>query len=266
MECIYIIIIILLILLIFIIYNNYYIKKICNNLEYFIYGEKTPNNKTILILGGIHGDEPAGSRAILQLMNDINTNINIKNIKLNNRLILIPHVNYCALQINKRSIPLIGDLNRKFPSSENYNENKLHPIIKQILKFTKEADFIIDFHEGWGYYKENNESIGSTITPTNTIISNQVADLVYNNLNKNITEDNKKFTILTNNTNLIQNTSGKYGKNIDIKNTFKYYANIINKNYILIETSGQNDIQELDIRINQARNIIDTILNYYNFI
>ena len=264
MECIYIIIIIILILLIFNIYNKYYIKKICNNLEYFIYGEKTPNNKTILILGGIHGDEPAGSRAILQLMDDINTNINIKNIKLNNRLILIPYVNYCALQINKRSVPLIGDLNRKFPSTENYNENKLHPIIKQILKFTKEADFIIDFHEGWGYYKENNGSIGSTISPTNTIISNQVTDLVYNNLNNNITEDNKKFTILTDDKNLIQNNTEKYGKNVDIKKTLRYYANIINKNYVLIETTGQNNIQELDIRIKQDRIVIDTILNYYN--
>jgi hypothetical protein len=264
MECIYIIII--LIILIFIIYNNYYIKKICNNLEYFIYGEKTPNNKTILILGGIHGDEPAGSKAILKLMNDINTNINIKNIKLNNRLILIPHVNYCALQINKRSIPLIGDLNRKFPSTENYNENELHPIIKQILNFTKEADFIIDFHESWGYYKENKGSIGSTITPTDNIISNQVSDLVYNNLNKNITEDYKKFTILTDDNNLIKNNPEKYGENIDIKTTFRYYANIIKKNYILIETTGQNDIQDLNIRTNQARIIIDTVLNYYNSI
>jgi hypothetical protein len=260
MECIYIIIIIILIILILLIFNNYYIKKICNNLEYFIYGEKTPNNKTILILGGIHGNEPAGSKAILQLMNDIN----IKNIKLNNKLILIPHVNYCALQINKRSIPLIGDLNRKFPLTENHNENKLHPIIKQILTFIKEADFIIDFHEGWGYYKENKGSIGSTITPTNTIISNQVADLIYNNLNNNIIEDNKKFIILTDDNNLIQNTPEKYGENIDIKNTLRYYANIINKNYVLIETTGQNDIQDLNIRTNQARNIIDTVLNYYN--
>jgi hypothetical protein len=261
MECIYIIIITIIILIIFNIYYKYNIKNICNNLEYFIYGEKTPYNKTILILGGIHGNEPAGSRAILQFMNEINTNKTKLN---NNRLILIPHVNYCALQINKRSVPLIGDLNRKFPSNENYNENKLHPIIKQILNFTKEADFIIDFHEGWGYYKENKGSIGSTITPTNTIISNQVADLVYNNLNNNIIEYNKKFTILTDDNYLIQNTSEKYGKNIDIKNTLRYFANIIKINYMLIETTGQNKIQDLDIRINQARIVIDTVLNYYN--
>jgi hypothetical protein len=244
-------------------YNAICLDKICNNLEYFNYGISTPDNKTILILGGIHGNEPAGSKAILQLMNDLNTNKTKLN---NNRLILIPYVNYCALQMNKRYITFIGDLNRKFPSTEKYDEDNLNPIIKKILIFIKEADFIIDFHEGWGYYKENNGSIGSTITPTNTIISKQVADLVYDDINTTIIDNNKKFTILTDDNNLIQSTPEKYGKNEDIKNTFRYYADIIKKNYILIETSGQNNIQDLDVRINQARNVIDTVLTFYESI
>ena len=255
-----IIIIVLLIITLFImfyLYCGYYLKEICDNLEYYYYGESMPDNKTILILGGIHGNEPAGSRAILQLMNDININkVKIKN----NRIIFIPNVNYCALQLDKRQVPFIGDLNRKFPISENYNENDLHPIIKEILIQIKQSDFIIDFHEGWGYYKDNNGSIGSTITPTNTDISNQVANLVYDNLNNTINDNKKQFTILIDNDN---NNSNKYGKNKDIKYTLRYYANLIKKDYILIETSGQNDVQDLDVRTSQARNVIDTVLNFY---
>ncbi len=259
----YITLIILIIIIIGLIYlyNAYYLKNICNNLEYFSYGTPTKNNKTILILGGIHGNEPSGSKAIVQLMNDINMNrVKIKN----NRLIFIPYVNYCALQMNKRLMPFIGDLNRKFPTTENYDEDDLHTIIKKILIFVKEADFVIDFHEGWGFYKQNNGSIGSTITPTNTNISNNIAELIYTNINNNIADDNKKFTILTDDDNLIKTNQNKYGKNNEIKNTFRYYANLIKENYVLIETSGQNNIQDLDIRISQARTVIDTVLDFYN--
>ena len=252
-----IMIIILLILTLFImfyIYCGYYLKNICDNLEVFNYGED--NKKHILILGGIHGNEPAGSLAIKQLMEEININ----NTELNNKIIFVPYVNYCALQLNSRQVPFIGDLNRKFPIIENYNEDKLHPIIKKLLVLVEKANFIIDFHEGWGFYKDKTGSIGSTITPTNTNISKNMADIVYTELNKNITDNNKKFTILIDK--LDDNLDkDKYSKNEDIKYTLRYYANLIKKDYILIETSGQDDIQDLDIRIAQARTVIDTVLN-----
>ena len=251
------IIVVIIVSLFFILLTDTYLNTICNNLEYFTYGQGTPTNKTILILGGIHGNEPAGSKAILQFMNDINTN---KTVLTNKRLILIPYVNYCALQMNSRFIPFIGDLNRKFPSVEKYNEDKIHPIIKKILIFFNEADFIIDFHEGWGYYKEGKGSVGSTITPINTDLSLNIADIVCDNINKTIIDNNKKFSVLIDDDNKIKSNPDKYGKNIDIKYTFRYYANLKKKNYLLIETSGQNDVQDIITRISQGRVVIDTVL------
>jgi hypothetical protein len=256
---IYLIILILLIIVIYFgfnFYTNSYINKICNNLEHYNYGVKTDTNKTILILGGIHGNEPAGSKAILSLMNDINTN----KTTIKHKLILVPYTNYCALQMNTRLMPQIGDLNRKFPTKIKYDENKLNPIIKKLLEFIKEADFIIDFHEGWGFYKENNSSIGSTITPANTELSMTLSDLIYNTLNNNINENNKKFTILIDDNNKIKTDTNKYGKNVDIDGTLRNYVNLLNKDYLLIETSGQKNIQPLDLRINQDRIVIDTVL------
>ena len=42
------------------------------------------------------------------------------------------------------------------------------------------------------------------------------------------------------------------------------WANIIKKDYILVETTGQNNIQPLDIRIAQCKNVIDTIFKYFD--
>jgi len=256
---IYIIILILLIIVIyfsFIFYTNSYINQICNNLEHYNYGSKTDTNKTILMLGGTHGNEPAGSKAILSLMEDINTN----KITIKHKLILVPYINYCASQMNMRLIPHTGDINRQYPKTINYKECELNPIIKKILGFIKEADFIIDFHEGWGYYKQNNGSIGSTITPANTELSNTLAENVFMNLNNTIVDNNKKFTILIDDDNKINTDNIKYGKNFDIEGTCKSYVNLLKKDYLLIETSGQQDIQPLELRINQDKIIINTIL------
>ncbi len=256
MVYIYIIISIIL----FIVFYYYYsdLNSICNNLEYFRYNstKSGENIKTILILGGIHGNEPAGSVAIYKLMDDLNNNV----VTSKHRLILIPYVNYCALQLNVRSMIGIGDLNRKFPNNKNYNDDSLHPIIKQILLFVNEADIVLDFHEGWGFYKDLFGSIGSTITPSNTEESLKFAEIIYEKLNATINEPKKKFTILVNKDNLLKDNN-KYGKNREIKNTLISYINLINKDYLLIETSGQKNVQDAIVRINQFRIIIDYFIN-----
>ena len=87
-----------------------------------------------------------------------------------------------------------------------------------------------------------------------------LSDLIYNNLNNNINENNKKFTILIDDDNKIKTDTNKYGKNVDIDGTLRNYINLLNKDYLLIETSGQKNIQPLDLRINQDRMVIDSVL------
>ena len=53
----------------------------------------------------------------------------------------------------------------------------------------------------------------------------------------------------------------------EIKGSLHYYANINDKNYILIETTGQNDIQPMNIRVQQGYDIIYYFLhNIYKLI
>jgi hypothetical protein len=253
---------ILIVLIIFIIFL-YTLDKICNTeLKYYIYDSKIPGN-TILLIGGTHGNEPAGSDAIKELQEGLNNkNINLKRGKL----ILIPEVNHCALRLGLRYIPFLGDMNRKYPCSNN--EKCSNNIINKIIHLSSNADFIIDFHEGWGFNRIEKKSMGSTITPTDTKESLEKAQHILNKLNDTIEIKHKKFLILTNNIPLNEENSNTYDYNesIDIKGSLKYFMNMHKKNYILVETTGQNDIQPLHIRTNQNKIIIDTILKEYNII
>lgn len=171
--------------------------------------------------------------------------------------------NYCALKLNIRSLPIFGDFNRKYP--DNIDKITNNKIAKKIIDFANSSDFIIDFHEGWGYHRQNPQSIGSTLTTTNTELSQNLSFLIVQKLNKTIKDEYKKFKVLTNNTSKIKEDPYIYGKNDHIKGTLLYYETIMNKNYILVETTGQNNIQPLKIRTQQVDFIIDNILTYFDF-
>jgi hypothetical protein len=241
------------------------ISKICNSkssLEYYTYNNEDYDisQPVIIMLGSTHGNEPAGYYSIKNLMEKLNTG----KIKINNgKLILIPAVNYCAFQLGLRFIPFIGDMNRKYPY--NLNTNPSNKIISQITDLVQKADFILDFHEGWGFNRQNKNSMGSTLTPTNNEICNKLAIQITDSLDKTVDKDYMKFRIYTEDENLIKN-SDLYQKQNKIEGTLSYYCQMLGKNYILVETSGQNNISPLELRIKQNEIIINDILKYYKLI
>jgi predicted deacylase len=239
----YIIIILILIIIVLVLYYKSTINNICyKEPEYFEYigKEKGP---IILVIGATHGNEPAGYYGIKEFMKKLNKQ---ELVLKKGKIIFIPSVNYCGLQLNKRNHNTVGDINRLYIDNENNNI-----INKLIINFSKTSDFIIDFHEGYDYANKSDETLGSTITPAETEKSLQVANIVINNLNKIIDIDYKKF---------------KINHNKKITGTFREYADINKLNYILVETTGQRDIQPLNIRTEQCINIINSVLQNYNMI
>lgn len=235
---IYIYYIIFCIITIIIIFLYFY--KICQTEpEIFTYDSKV-NGPTILIIGTTHGNEPAGYFIIKNLIDKLNN----KDIILKQgQLILIPLVNYCGYKLNMRNNFLYGDINRQYNTSNKINKF----IIEQVIN----SDFIIDFHEGWGFHKINNNSIGSTITANNTYDSIQIANNMINDINYTIKDENYKFTLHHNNI---------------IDGTLQEYVKKINKNYILIEITGQNNIQPLNLRINQGLILLNNVFIYYDLL
>lgn len=200
----------------------------------------------LLLIGGTHGNEPASSIGLI--------NFSQSGIKLaRGKIIIIPDVNKLGLFFNIRygfDGFILVDYNRQYPSNINKKSNNF--INKQILKYIEIADFIIDFHEGWDYNIIQPKSLGSGIYPSNTLKAQEIGKDILESINNIISANNKKFTLT---------------KNLDkIDGTLLSYSNIINKNYILIETTGQNNVQHIDIRIKQILSIINTVLQKLNMI
>ena len=253
--------IIILLFILLIIYIIFISNKICNSSNSLVYHiiDSKKEGPTVMIIGGTHGNEPAGYLAVKKLLEDVNN----KKIEITRgKLILVPEVNYCALRLGIRYIPFVGDINRKYPV--NINKKISSQINNKIVELAKSADFILDFHEGWGFHKLDNNSIGSTITPNDNKNSQIIAQIFLEKINKTINNDNKKFSILTSDEDLLKLDG--YSRDKEIKGTLRYYLNLINKNYVLIETTGQSDIQKLDVRLYQARIFIDELLKYYKLI
>ncbi|MBN2516046.1 MAG: succinylglutamate desuccinylase/aspartoacylase family protein [Deltaproteobacteria bacterium] len=95
--------------------------------------------KTILIIGGIQGDEPGGF-----LSADLYADMKLAQ----GNLIVVPRANFYSIVMNRRQIN--EDMNRKFtePSKRNY-EAQVVAILKQLIE---ESDCLLNLHDGSGFY------------------------------------------------------------------------------------------------------------------
>jgi hypothetical protein len=188
----------------------------------------------ICLIGGVHGNERAGPIILQELVD----NKYFESIKKEIFIRVIPCVNEFGFKFNTRYQNNIfhPDINR------NYVNNGLCRISRQIIELTREMNLVVDFHEGWGFHRFQPSSLGSTLTVTKNITD--LGKKIIDNINKGIKEDKYKFMLLYD--------------ICDIKTTLACYLS--NKKFILVETSGQNDIQPIGVRTEQIKVVIDTIM------
>jgi predicted deacylase len=97
---------------------------------------------TLVLTGGVHGDEYAGPVAIMRLAHELGLD------KLNGRLILLPALNAPAVKAASRCSPLDGgNLNRAFPGDPDGGPTAMiaHWLETRVLPH---CDGAIDFHSG----------------------------------------------------------------------------------------------------------------------
>lgn len=106
---------------------------------YRIYGKEP--GKTLLLIGGIQGDEPGGF-----LSADHYADISLAK----GNLIVVPRANFQSIVLNRRKIN--EDMNRKFADDppDNY-EKKIVEILKKLIA---ESDCLLNLHDGSGFYSE----------------------------------------------------------------------------------------------------------------
>ena len=200
------------------------------------------------LIGSVHGNEPAGAYTLSRMV----ANGELKPSK--GKLIVITKANPCGLLENMRENPhSLLDINRQF------DENGGMDITSQrIISILKPCDLILDFHEGWGWHLETKSSwnpvqqvsVGSTISPGDDTFWKELAPRIVDRVNVGISEPLKKFSII-------------WDASCKIPSSLNCYAAVNNRPYLLIETSGQNDIQPIDVRETQNKIIIQTVLEYF---
>ena len=177
-----------------------------------------PGN-TLLVIGGIQGDEPGGFNAASLLV----THYRIRK----GRVWVVPNLNF--ISIIKRSRGVYGDLNRKFAMIRNNDpEFKTIAKIKEII-IDDEVKLILNLHDGSGFYRPDyidrthnpNRWGQSIIVDQERVEANHFGDLgeiagrIVAEVNANLLSAEDVYHV--------KNTQTRLG-NIEMAKTLTYYA------------------------------------------
>ena len=197
------------------------------------------DDNTLLIIGGIQGDEPGAFMAASLIA----THYDIKK----GSVWVIPNLNFYS--IIKRSRGPYGDMNRKFAALSKDDPD--YNTIERIKKYIKSEDvkLILNLHDGSGFYRE--EYISSKMSPRRwgqcAIVDQSNLDInKYGNLEEISTKVVKSI-----NTNLIRprdkyhvkNTKTRLGDK-EMEKTLTYYAINNGKAAFANEASKELNLQE----------------------
>lgn len=237
-NCIYIIVVIV-ICLIVITYNLFKV-----HVYEFVSPSFRQGDPIICLIGSVHGNEPAGTLALEELIRSKW----FDNI-INSKIIVILNPNPIGLLTKTREAWNWGwyDINRSYISNEESS------IVRQIKKYVHQSDLVLEFHEGWGFHKVQPSSLGSTIMPTQHNLAVSVAKNMLLNINNSVSDKDKHFTLITNDS-------------CGIISSLGCYCETNNVPHILLEITGQNNKQPIEIRKKQVKLLIGYTMQHMHII
>ncbi len=149
--------------------------------------ESPREGPTVMITGGIHGDEPAGYLAadgIASWAIDSGT------------LVVLPRANIPAILENSRNAPGIGDLNRSFPGRVHGDpvEALAYEIYAVVLEF--DPDWLLDLHEAEQFERFAPGALGQTFIYPEDAVSIDILKELLAAVNRTISAEDHHFLIL----------------------------------------------------------------------
>lgn len=96
--------------------------------------------KTLLLIGGIQGDEPGG-----YLSADLYSDIALQK----GNLMIVPRANLKSIILGKRGPD--GDMNRQF--HDNPAPGPMLKVVNKLKELIGQADLFLHLHDGWGFYR-----------------------------------------------------------------------------------------------------------------
>ena len=180
-------------------------------------------DKTMLVIGGIQGNEPTGYLAA-----DHYVDLNLER----GSLIMVPRANFNTIIRDLRGYN--GDMNRKF-NDQNQGADYEEKIVQVLKSLMAEADVLLNLHEGSGFYSEqwvsdtvNPMRYGQSIIADTDIFTNSdssrtlnlesIARQVIENVNKKI--ENPEYYFHFNN----HNTFSEHTRHSEQRGSATYYA------------------------------------------
>ena len=146
---------------------------------------------TVLVTGGIHGNEPAGAEAAEQ----------IRHWSVSRgKLIVVPRCNAPGLAASNRTLPgepeATRDPNRNFPKSAN--DEARTDLCKALWVFARRVkpDWHVDMHEGFGVRGAGSKSVGSSVIHFRRSKAAPVAAAMVKAVNATISDAKRKFVLL----------------------------------------------------------------------
>lgn len=140
-----------------------------------------------LILGGVHGNEPAGALAAEQVC---------RFLPIRGVLVVLPRVNPPGLAANVRYLPDMGDMNRVYPPrGQNTPAEKVGAEIISLMERWQIA-MLIDLHEARTFHRLDRTSLGQTLLFTENSRSAALAMDAVEAVNRGLPEALTKFSLV----------------------------------------------------------------------
>lgn len=233
---------------------------------YKIFGEKP--GKTIMLIGGIQGDEPGG-----YLTADLYAGVHLKK----GNLIVVPRANFYSILLNQRQ-GQSGDMNRKFDSDDGTKRTiNLEDEIVRILKhLIAESDCLLNLHEGSGYYaptwinkNENPSRFGQSIIydaetfeipgKNRKLYLGDLASRVITQVNSQI--DQKRYHFRPNN----HDTLSENTKHKEQRKSATYYA-LTSAHIPAFGVETSKSIKDLKTKIRLHKIVVNTMMAEFGII
>ncbi|MBX2078967.1 deacylase [Campylobacter peloridis] len=183
-------------------------------------GKSLDDNNTVLILGGIQGDEPGGFHAASLLLSDYNIT--------KGKIIVAPNLAFESIIARNRGN--FGDLNRKFAYIDESDPDfyTIERIKKLILD--PEVNMVINLHDGSGFYRPKYESKdknpnrwgNTSIIDQSEVNSTKYADL--ENIAKEAVENINKALIKEEHQYHLKNTKTQESNDKDMLKALTYFV------------------------------------------
>lgn len=157
---------------------------------YYVYEGKQPG-PVVIVIGGMHGDEPAGTAAADEIRHWT---------VARGRLIVIPRVNATAVAAGRRRTQgvdeSLSDLNRNFPRAGKKEPARGAPAT-EIWRFVQQQKpfWLVDLHESRSLHGTQTGAVGNSLLGCTSEEMSKVAPVLARAVNASITDPQRRFRL-----------------------------------------------------------------------